>query len=38
MAAYLASGGDSGRLINVTPGVVARYARYLAQARKSAAP
>jgi hypothetical protein len=29
IATFVARGGDSGRLINVTPGVVARYARLL---------
>ncbi len=31
MASFLANGGDSGRLINVTPRVVARYARMVAE-------
>jgi hypothetical protein len=31
MAEFLARGGDTGRLINVTPHVVARYARLLAE-------
>jgi len=33
IASYLAEGGDSGRLINVTPRVVARYARIVAGAQ-----
>jgi hypothetical protein len=31
MAEFLARGGDTGRLINVTPHVVARYARLLTE-------
>ena len=33
IATYLAGGGDSGRLVNVTPRVVARYARLIAESR-----
>jgi hypothetical protein len=33
MATYLAGGGDSGRLVNVTPRVVARYARRIKELR-----
>jgi hypothetical protein len=36
MASYLAAGGDSGRLINVTPRVVARYARIVAATQRRA--
>ena len=36
MAIYLAGGGDSGRLINVTPRVVARYARRIKESRGQA--
>jgi hypothetical protein len=36
IASYLVAGGDSGRLINVTPRVVARYARIVAEARRRA--
>ncbi len=36
IASYLAGGGDSGKLINVTPRVVARYARRIAEARAQA--
>jgi hypothetical protein len=35
MVSLLAKGGDSGRLINVTPRVVARYARIVAESRGS---
>lgn len=36
IATYLAGGGDSGRLINVTPHVVARYARLIEEMRAQA--
>ena len=36
MATYLAGGGDSGRLVNVTPRVVARYARRIKELRGQA--
>lgn len=36
IATYLAGGGDSGRLINVTPRVVARYARLIEESRGKA--
>lgn len=36
LASYVAEGGESGRLINVTPRVVARYARIIAGMRSQA--
>jgi hypothetical protein len=38
MAELVACGGRSGRLVNVTPNVVARYARLLAERGESSAP
>jgi hypothetical protein len=37
MADFIACGGDSGRLINVLPGVIARYARVISGANNASA-